>query len=136
MSNDSSNTENLSILLVENSRTARAVMNAILTKAGYQVTSAATGPQALELLEDHQFHLIIMDVFMPLMNGYEVSEKIRSSDKHYANIPIVAYSGSQNPRDAILCKESGINAFLTKEEDNKSLVNWIKNFSESNPNTF
>lgn len=128
MSYEPSSTGKLSILLVENSRTARAVMETLLSQAGHQVATAPTGPQAIDYLENNHVDLVIMDIYMPLMNGYEVSQEIRSSDKHYANVPIIAYTSSKNPKDIALCEESGINEFITKEADNQALLSWINNY--------
>ena len=133
MSNDLSSPDKLNILLVENSRTARAVMTALLTKSGYHIIPASTGPEAIEILEKEPINLIIMDVFMPLKNGYEVTQEIRSSNKHYAGIPIIAYTGSKNPRDEQHCREAGMNDYLVKTDDNKLLLSWLSEFSSQQP---
>ncbi|HET9844088.1 MAG TPA: response regulator [Gammaproteobacteria bacterium] len=129
MNKDVPSQEKLTILLVENSRTARAVMTALLSNSGYTVHPAGTGPEALQVLDSQSVDVVIMDVFMPLMNGYEVTKAIRSSNKPYANIPIIAYTASKNPRDEVQCKEAGMNEYLVKTEDNKPLLSWLKNYS-------
>lgn len=125
MSNDLSNTGNISILLVENSKTARTVLLNLLTSSGYQVNAVATGKDALEFLENNSVDLMLLDVFMPLMNGYELAQIIRSSDKEYSTLPILAYSSSESPKDRNLCLEAGINDYLIKSENSKELISYL-----------
>ncbi len=130
MSNDLSDTGKLTILIVENSRTARAVLQALLVKSGFFVETVPTGPEALEFLEKNHADLIVMDVFMPLMNGYEVSNQIRGSKQKYADIPIIGYSSSKSSKDESLCLEAGMSSFLIKSEDPTELIKSINSFLE------
>lgn len=132
MSNDFSSAEKLTILLVENSRTARAIMSELLNKLQYHCIAVPSGPEAIDYLNQHTVDLIIMDIYMPLMNGYEVADNIRNSGKNYASIPIVAYTASKNPKDKIQCLNCGINEVLIKSDDNQALLDWLHNFESSN----
>lgn len=129
MSNDVSSTEKLTILLVENSRTARFVMSELISKLNFNIHALATGPEAIEYLDQNPVDLIIMDIYMPLQNGYEVAKEIRQSNKDYASTPIIAYTASNNPRDKVQCLNSGIDEVLIKSDDNQELIAWLKNFS-------
>lgn len=129
MSNDLSNTGIMNILIVENSKTARYALESLLNEKGYQTNAVATGPQALACLEKEHFDLLLIDVFMPLMNGYELAEYVRSSNKHYAQIPIIAYSSSTAERDKELCLKAGINQYLVKSDNKSELISLISNFS-------
>lgn len=124
--------DKLKLLLVENSRTARAVMSKFLTESGFEAATVASGPEAQDYLSQNTVDLVIMDVFMPIMNGYEVTKSIRESDTPYANVPIIAYTASQHEQDKMLCLKSGMNTVLVKSDDNLELVNWLNNFQKQN----
>lgn len=115
------------ILIVENSRTARASLESKLSSIGYQTLSVGSGKEAFELLQKQPFDLIVMDVFLPELNGYEAAQKIRALTVDWANLPIVAYSSSQTPFDKQKCLSAGINEYLIKSDDHKALINWIQN---------
>jgi len=123
--------DKLKLLLVENSRTARAVMSKFLTESGFETATVASGPEAQDYLAQNKVDLVIMDVFMPIMNGYEITKSIRESQSEYANIPIIAYTASQHEQDKMLCLKSGMNAVLVKSDTNAELINWLNNFQKS-----
>ena len=112
------------LLFVENSRTARMVMTKFLEEKGYQVTTVENGQQAISTLESTEpiFHLVIMDVFMPTMNGPEAAAKIRKLENAHAQIPILALSSSQNPTDKTDCLKAGMSDFIQKTNDNVPLL--------------
>ena len=118
----------LKLLLVENSRTARAFMSVLLTQAGFEVATVSSGSEAQSHLADNETDVIVMDVFMPQMNGYEVTKLIRGSKQPYSAVPIIAYTASQSEQDKTLCLESGMNDFIIKSDDNLQLINWLNNF--------
>lgn len=78
------------ILVVDDEAGYREVLAKMLTKAGYRVITAADGNEALTLLENSHFDLIITDVFMPNLNGYALAARIRAKD---SNTPIILISG-------------------------------------------
>ncbi len=120
----------LKLLLVENSRTARAFMSVLLTQSGFDITAVPSGSEAQSYLAQNKVDVVIMDVFMPLMNGYEVTKLIRESNTPFANIPIIAYTASQHEQDKLLCIKSGMNEVIVKSDDNVELVNWLNNFQK------
>ena len=77
------------ILVVDDEAGYREVLAKMLTKAGYRVVTAADGNEALTLLENSHFDLIITDVFMPNLNGYALAARIRAKDP---NVPIILIS--------------------------------------------
>ena len=107
----------LKLLLVENSRTARAFMSVLLTQSGFDIAAVPSGSEAQSYLAQNKVDVVIMDVFMPLMNGYEVTKLIRDSNTPFANIPIIAYTASQHEQDKLLCIKSGMNDVIVKSED-------------------
>lgn len=101
------------ILLVENSRTALAGLTLQLEAAQYIVEGVRLGAEAILKVQEKPYFAIIMDIFMPQMNGYEAAKHIRDLG---IQTPIFALTGSQDPRDKQTCLESGMNAFLPKSE--------------------
>ena len=112
------------ILLVENSRTALAALTIQLEEAGYLVDGVRLGAEAILKAKEKAYSAIIMDIFMPQMNGYEAAKHIRDLG---VTTPIFALTASQDPRDKKTCLESGMNAFLAKSEDQKELFETLKN---------
>jgi CheY-like chemotaxis protein len=116
------------ILFVDNSRTTRAVMSSILSGKGYDVSSAGTGAEAIEKLKAEHYDLAIMDLYMPVMNGYEAAKIIRGLPDACKDIPIIALTASQDPKDIELCKSMGMNEYVIKADDHKNLFDAIEKY--------
>ncbi len=116
------------ILLVENSNTARLIIARDLTQNGYEVCSVATGKEAVDILHEQSFDLIVMDVFLPEMNGYEAAEKIRKISDNLVKKPIIAYTSSNNDFDRKRCLESGMNEYIIKSDNNQNLIDMIQKY--------
>lgn len=123
----------LKILLVENSRTARAVLARLLEGEGYEVQTVSTGSEAIDALKSKEYNLLIMDVFMPEMNGYEATQRIRALEGSKAKTPIVALTASTNERDKRTCLDAGMNDFIIKSENNEDLLNLLKKYQSQLP---
>ena len=119
------------ILFVDNSRTMRAVMMAMFQEHGYNVTTIGTAPEALEKLKSEPFDAVVMDLYMPMMNGYEAAKIIRSSNAPYKDIPLLALSASEDPKDIDLCKSVGMNNFIRKTEDQKELFEILEGYRQA-----
>ncbi len=136
MSQASSTQSSLKILLVENSRTARAVLTRTLENQGFSVESVASGTEAIRAIMQSDYHLVIMDVFLPQMNGYEAAQHIRTLKSNKANIPLIAFTSSTSDRDKQICFDAGMNEYVIKSDDNKELfaiLEEYKNNLDSNP---
>lgn len=121
-------THPLKILLVENSRTARLLLTRQLQEAGYHIDSVASGLEAVEAIEHSDFDLVIMDVFLPQMNGYEAAQKIRAFKSNKANIIIIAFTSSTSEKDKKTCLESGMNEYILKSDDNQDLLKALADY--------
>ncbi len=121
MSQDVSN-NHLKILLVENSRTARLLLTRLLEAQGYHVESVSSGKEAVEAILHSNFHLVIMDVFLPEMNGYEATAHIRGLESDKSNIPVIAFSSSTDEKDKKTCLDSGMNEYVVKTDENDELI--------------
>lgn len=116
-----SNTE-LKILLVENSRTARTILIRQLQHEGYSVEAVGTGLEAIEAILKSDFNLVIMDIFLPQMNGYEAARRIRAIDSYKSNIPLIVLTASTKDSDKRTCLEAGMNEYVIKSTDNEELL--------------
>ncbi len=101
------------ILLVEDNPVNQLVAKGMLAKLGCQVQLATQGAEALELLEQDQFDLVLMDCNMPVMDGYEASRRIRQSGR-WPGLPIVALTANAMPEERERCRAAGMNDYLAK----------------------
>lgn len=103
------------ILLVEDNRVNQIVANNFLTKWGIDVTIANNGVEALEKVKEKSFQLILMDLQMPEMDGYEATQKIRAMDDiYFKTLPIIALTASAMTEIHDKIMESGMNDFISK----------------------
>jgi len=122
MTDSSNSTRPFHVLFVDNSRTTRAAMSNALEEKNYEVTTAGTGMEAIEILKTGVYDLIIMDLYMPLMNGYEAAKLIRDLPaENCKNIPIIALTASNDVKDQEIAQLSGMNEFVVKTSDHKDL---------------
>ncbi|NOT57441.1 MAG: hybrid sensor histidine kinase/response regulator, partial [Deltaproteobacteria bacterium] len=101
------------VLLVEDSVTSRMLLKGILESAGYEVTTAIDGLDALGQLGRRSFDLVVSDVEMPRMNGFELTTQLRTQDKHL-HLPVVLVTGLESPRDRARGMEAGASAYIVK----------------------
>jgi PAS domain S-box-containing protein len=106
----------LRILLVEDDDSSRLLAERILYQMGHTVTSAGTGLDALSLLTQTDFDLVLMDIKMPEMDGLEATRRIRSPSSQVRNpaIPIVALTAYAMKSDETECLEAGMDGFVSK----------------------
>jgi CheY-like chemotaxis protein/HPt (histidine-containing phosphotransfer) domain-containing protein len=126
------------ILLVEDNEINQQVAQEILQQAGFEVDIAANGLQALEALEKDEYDIVLMDVQMPVMDGYEATRQIRSN-LCLANLPIIAMTAHSMSGDREKSLNAGMNDHVTKPIDPAevlaALVKWIKPCSRSTSGT-
>ncbi|MGS7253987.1 response regulator [Pseudomonas sp. SK] len=101
------------ILLVEDNPVNQLVAKGMLAKLGCQVQLATQGAEALEMLEQDTFDLVLMDCNMPVMDGYEASRRIRQSGR-WPDLPIVALTANAMPEERERCRAAGMNDYLAK----------------------
>jgi hypothetical protein len=105
---------NLRILLVEDNDINRLYAKSILKNWNSITDTAENGLVAIEKLKSNQYDVILMDVQMPVMDGYETTHTIRQMDKKISQIPIVALTANATKADIDKCLNAGMNAFLPK----------------------
>jgi len=117
--------ENPTILCVDDEPYNLELLSAILEPAGYNVVKANSGKEALSILEQKHIDLILLDVMMPEIDGFEVTKMIKSSEK-WQNIPIIIITALASKQDRIKGIEAGAEEFLTKPFDKSEVLVRIK----------
>jgi len=108
-----------SILVAEDSITSRVLLRSILESAGYRVKTAVDGIEALTMLKVEDFDLIISDVDMPRMDGFNLTAKVRS-DKKFADMPIVLVTSLEARESRERGIDVGANAYIVKSSFDQS----------------
>ena len=116
--------ERLVVLVVDDEEEIRTVLRLTLTRAGYDVREAEDGESALESIQDDPPGLILLDVLMPGMDGFEVCRRVRA-DSETVHIPILMLSAKTDTRsreDGIL---AGATKYLTKPQAPAQLIRHV-----------
>ena len=115
----------LQILLVEDNPIDQLIVRTLARYAGFEVDVAGNGQQAIDKLSANHYDLVIMDLEMPIMNGYETTTYIRQRLEGKKDIPIIIISGKDGLREAAHCLLLGANTFLTKPVTQENLIKEI-----------
>lgn len=114
------------ILVVDDSITTRTLERSILMNVGYDVTVAVDGRQAWDILQNRAFDLVVSDVEMPNMNGFELTEKIKSSER-LRGIPVIIVTSLASETDRRRGIEVGADAYIVKGQfETKALLDVVK----------
>ena len=117
------------ILLAEDNEMNMEIAEFVLQNEGAVVTKAWNGQEAVEIFEKSrpdEFDVILMDIMMPVMNGYEATKRIRSLEREDAKeIPIIAMTANAFTEDRLTAKEAGMNEHIAKPVDAELLVKVI-----------
>ena len=118
--------KDVSILLVEDNELNRLVASTIVQNYGARVTEAENGQEAVEIMKSNIFHLVLMDLHMPIMNGQEATRYIRENIS--SSIPIIALTANAVKGENDNCIASGMNDYLTKPYKESDLIQKISNW--------
>ena len=113
----------LHILVVDDDKNTRLYFRALLESAGYTVSVAENGEVALAEMERAHVDLVVLDVMMPRMNGYEFTRTLREAQN---NLPILMVSAKQLPRDKHEGFLAGTDDYMTKPVDDEEMLFRIK----------
>jgi signal transduction histidine kinase/DNA-binding NarL/FixJ family response regulator/HAMP domain-containing protein len=116
------------ILIVDDVEYARGLLKSFLEDPGFSIIEAENGTQAVDLAVRHRPNLILMDMKMPVMNGYEAIKKIRDLDAKIKNTPIIAVTASVMKEEEQLARTAGCDGFLRKPVDKTELINEVTRF--------
>jgi phosphoserine phosphatase RsbU/P len=101
------------ILVVDDDESNRESLRRRLARHHYNVMTAVDGPSALELIEQHSFDLVLLDVMMPGMSGLEVLERVRQRRSH-TDLPIIMATALDKSQDIVIALDNGANDYVTK----------------------
>ena len=125
----------LRVLVAEDNPVNQRLASRLLEKRGHRVTVTANGREAVQALENQAFDLVLMDVQMPEMDGFEATVVIREKEKHNgAHIPIIALTAHAMKGDRERCLGAGMDGYLTKpirsQELDELLEKYLKDDTE------
>ena len=112
-------------LVVDDVADVTEMLSVLLTHAGYQVVTAASAPAALDAARERQFDVVISDIGMPEMNGYQLAQEMRLLPG-YEKVPMVAVTGYAMFDDKARSTNAGFTAHVTKPIDPRALLDLIE----------
>ena len=118
------------ILVVEDTEDNRQILRDLLGMAGYEMVEAHDGAQGVAMAAEHKPALILMDIQMPVLDGYEATRRIKA-DPALASIPIVAVTSYALSGDEAKARAAGCDGYVSKPIDTRSLPGVIARFLEN-----
>jgi two-component system cell cycle response regulator DivK len=115
------------ILLVEDHEDNRRIVRDLLTPAGYEVVEALTGEDGVTMAGTHRPDLILMDIQLPGLDGYEATRRIKA-DPALRAIPIIAVTSYALSGDDVKAREAGCDAYVTKPFSPRALLAKIREY--------
>lgn len=113
------------VLIVEDNALTQKIVGQMLGNYGFEVSYAPNGLECLKVLSENQIDMVLMDMQMPLMDGYETTGFIRD-DSELKNLPVIAMTAHAMTGDREKCLASGCNNYITKPFKSEELVQLIK----------
>ena len=118
------------ILAVDDERHIVRLVEVNLQRAGYQVVTAYDGREALEKVKAEEPDLIVLDVMMPYMDGFEVLKNLKA-DPVTAEIPVIMLTAKAQDADVFRGWQSGVDCYLTKPFNPMELLTFVKRIFDS-----
>lgn len=115
----------VNVLVVDDSQTDRYLLTEILEKAGFTVATAESGEQCLSMVKGSNPDLIVMDVIMPGLNGFQTTRAL-TKDPETAHIPIIMCTGKEQATDRMWALRQGAKECVIKPVNAEELVTKIK----------
>jgi two-component system, cell cycle response regulator DivK len=115
------------ILIVEDQEDNRRILRDLLGNAGYELVEAESGEEALTAVEAQRPDLILMDIQLPVMDGYEATRRIRSNPDMKA-VPVIAMTAYALAGDEAKALAAGCNAYITKPYSPRALLAKVKEY--------
>jgi two-component system cell cycle response regulator DivK len=118
---------NRRVLVVEDHQDNRRILRDLLTNAGYEVIEAVDGPQALAVATTEMPALILMDIQLPILDGYECTRRLRQNPA-MSQIPIIAITSYALSGDEDRARAAGCNGYVSKPYSPRNLLATIREF--------
>lgn len=112
------------VLIVEDNADSREMLRLLLKLSGFEVSVAADGLQALEVIQNEQPDVALVDIGLPGLDGYEVARRVRR-DQHNDGVHLIALTGYSRPEDRDAVLEAGFNVHVVKPPRHDELVRLI-----------
>jgi twitching motility two-component system response regulator PilG len=119
--------KNLTIMIIDDSPTVRKLISGKLEKCGHTVVSAADGMEALEQIKEVVPDLILLDIMMPEMDGYQVCKLIRGNEST-KDVPVIMISGKDGFFDKVRGRMAGTSGFISKPFGPETLMKTIETY--------
>jgi two-component system alkaline phosphatase synthesis response regulator PhoP len=123
------------ILAVDDERHIVRLVEVNLQRAGYEVVTAFDGREALEKVKSENPDLIVLDVMMPYMDGFEVLKNLKA-DPVTAEVPVIMLTAKAQDADVFRGWQSGVDCYLTKPFNPMELLTFVKRIFDSQNSTF
>jgi two-component system cell cycle response regulator DivK len=117
------------ILVVEDTEDNRRIIRDLLTSAGYETIEAVTGEEGVAMAVEHRPDLILMDVQLPVLDGYEATRRIKANPA-LRHIPIIAVTSYALSGDEEKTREAGCDAYVAKPFSPRLLLAKVRGFLE------
>ena len=118
---------NKRILVIEDHEENRRIMRDLLTSAGYEMIEAVSGEEGVALAETHRPDLILMDIQLPGLDGYEATRRIKAHPA-LSRIPIIAVTSYALSGDDVKAREAGCDGYVTKPFSPRALLAKIREY--------
>jgi two-component system, cell cycle response regulator DivK len=115
------------ILLIEDHEDNRRIVRDLLTPAGYEVIEAVTGEDGVAMADSHRPDLILMDIQLPVLDGYETTRRIKA-DPALKHIPVIAVTSYALSGDEAKTKAAGCDGYVAKPFSPRQLLAKINEF--------
>ena len=120
------------ILVIEDQEDNRAILRDLLTSAGFSVLEAVNGAEGVTKARSELPDLILMDIQMPVMDGYEATRRIKA-DAATASIPIIAVTSYALSGDEVRAREAGCSGYVAKPFSPRQLLGQVRGFLDKGP---
>ncbi len=115
------------ILVVEDTEDNRQIIRDLLTSVGFEMLEAVTGEEGVAMAKQHRPDLILMDIQLPVLNGYEATRQIKA-DPALRHIPIIAVTSYALSGDEVKTREAGCDAYVAKPFSPRQLLAKVREF--------
>ena len=113
------------VLVVEDTEDNRQIIRDLLSSAGYEIIEAVTGGQGVAMAAEHRPDLILMDMQLPVLDGYEATRRIKA-DPALRDIPVIAVTSYALSGDEAKTREAGCDAYIAKPFSPRELLGKVR----------
>lgn len=118
------------ILIVEDEKEIRNILKVYLLTAGYEVTEATDGEEAMKIFYEKPFDLVVLDIMLPKKDGWSICREI----KEYSSVPVIIITARDNENDEVFGFEIGADDYITKPFSNKIFLARVKTILKNKSN--